>query len=111
MHAFYPLFCGLRLITIDGVAFVAMFFQGTTMCGALITGLFGRFFGGRGSAVVASSLQAVAALISALCFYEVALCGCPCHLTLSGWFMASLFQASWGFLFDRHFEPPKTRVL
>ena len=71
------------------------------MCGALLTALFGRFFGGRGSAVVATVMQAVAAILSVVCFYEVAMCACPCHVTLSSWFTASLFHASWGFLFDR----------
>jgi len=70
------------------------------MCGALLTAFFGRFFGGRGSAVVAAVMQGCATLLSIVCFYEVALCACPCHITLSSWFYASLFEANWGFLFD-----------
>ena len=51
--------------------------------------------------MVATVMQAVAAVLSVVCFYEVALCACACHVTLTSWFSASLFQASWGFLFDR----------
>eukprot|EP00210_Caulerpa_lentillifera_P009476 g9036.t1 len=72
-----------------------------SLCGALLTACFGRFFGGRGSACVASVMQVCGALLCVICFYEVAFGGAPCHLSCSCWFTASIFEASWGFLFDR----------
>nr|YP_009725932.1 NADH dehydrogenase subunit 5 [Caulerpa ashmeadii]QHQ73220.1 NADH dehydrogenase subunit 5 [Caulerpa ashmeadii] len=45
-------------------------------------------------------MQVCGALLCILCFYEVAFGGAPCHLSCSCWFTASLFEASWGFLFD-----------
>lgn len=63
-------------------------------------GLFGRFIGPRGTILLSVCSAWASALISFIIFYEVALCGCPCQITLSTYFASGLFDASWGFLFD-----------
>ena len=61
---------------------------------------FGRFFGYRGSPILATVCVALSALLSILAFYEVGICGSPCYLDFTPWFHSELFDASWGFLFD-----------
>ena len=61
---------------------------------------FGRFFGYRGSPILATVCVALSALLSILAFYEVGICGSPCYLDFAPWFHSELFDASWGFLFD-----------
>jgi Proton-conducting membrane transporter/NADH-Ubiquinone oxidoreductase (complex I), chain 5 N-terminus/LAGLIDADG endonuclease len=66
----------------------------------LCLALFGRFLGARG-AIVLSVCSAVSITILAFSiFYEVALCACPCQITLATYFFSGLMDASWGFLFD-----------
>ena len=61
---------------------------------------FGRFFGYRGSPILATVCVVLSALLSILAFYEVGICGSPCYLDFAPWFHSELFDASWGFLFD-----------
>lgn len=60
----------------------------------------GRWLGSRGAAVFTTTLVGLSALLSFFAFYEVGLCGSPCYIFLSPWFVSELFDASWGFLFD-----------
>ena len=63
-------------------------------------GLFGRSIGARGAIVLSIFSASVIACLSALIFYEVALCGSPCVLSCAPYFKCGLFDACWGFLFD-----------
>lgn len=62
--------------------------------------LFGRNIGPRGTILLSVFSAASCALISSAIFYEVALCGTPCLITISDYFSVHLFDASWGLLFD-----------
>lgn len=70
------------------------------LLGSLIAGVFGRFLGFRGAALVTISCVSVSAFFSCIAFYEVALSGCACHIQLAPWFFSEMFDASWGFYFD-----------
>jgi proton-translocating NADH-quinone oxidoreductase chain L len=61
---------------------------------------FGRFLGGRGAGVLTTSLLGLCFLFSCLCFYEVGICGSPCTLKVSPWFLSESWDATWGLLFD-----------
>ena len=56
--------------------------------------------GHRGAALLTTGGVCVSACLSLVAFYEVALCGSPCSISLSPWFMSDLFQARWGLYFD-----------
>lgn len=62
--------------------------------------LFGRHIGPRGTILLSVFSALSCALMSFVIFYEVALCGCPCQISLTDYFTSGLFDASWGFLFD-----------
>ena len=68
--------------------------------GSLITGLFGRYLGYRGAALVTTGCVGLSVCGSVAAFYEVAICGSICTLCLSPWFTTELFDAVWGFYFD-----------
>jgi len=66
----------------------------------LCLALFGRFLGARGSALLSVFSAVCCTLLSAIIFYEVALCASPCVIVVAPFFSVELFDASWGFLFD-----------
>ena len=70
------------------------------LAGSLQAGLFGRFLGSKGAAIITTGCVASSALLSWTTFYEVALSGSLCHVPLSSWFSSELFDAAWGFYFD-----------
>ena len=70
------------------------------LIGSAVSGFFGRFLGRKGAAIITTSTVSTSALLSFIVFYEVALCGSPCYITLFPWIDSGAFQASWGFLFD-----------
>lgn len=61
---------------------------------------FGRFFGIRGTPILATFCVACTSALSLVAFYEVGICGSPCIIHFAPWFHSELFDASWGFLFD-----------
>tara|TARA_B100000767_G_scaffold275698_1_gene314422 strand:+ start:3159 stop:5171 length:2013 start_codon:yes stop_codon:yes gene_type:complete len=61
---------------------------------------FGRFFGIRGTPIIATFCVACTSALSLVAFYEVGICGSPCIIHFAPWFHSELFDASWGFLFD-----------
>lgn len=65
-----------------------------------ILGMFGRFLGARGTIILSVFSALASTCLSCVIFYEVALCGVPCNITLSPYFYSELFDANWGFLFD-----------
>jgi len=70
------------------------------LLGSLSAGFGGRYVGHRGAALLTTGGVCVSACLSLVAFYEVALCGSPCSISLSPWFMSDLFQARWGLYFD-----------
>ena len=66
----------------------------------LLSASCGRFFGLRGTPVLATTLVAGSALLSVAAFYEVGVCGSPVLIPFAPWFQCELFDAHWGFLFD-----------
>src|SRR6476469_6598023 len=70
------------------------------LLGCVVTGLFGRFLGSRGAAIVTTTCVGTSFFFSLVAFYEVALGGSACTLQFAPWFDSEMFDASWGFLFD-----------
>ena len=70
------------------------------LLGSIAAGLFGRFLGFRGAAIITVSCVLASSFLSCIAFYEVALSGSPCYLKLAPWFFSEMFDASWGFYFD-----------
>lgn len=70
------------------------------LLGSLLAGLFGRFLGFRGAALVTTSCVFLSFLMSCIAFYEVALSGSGCYIKYSNWFVCEMFDSSWGFYFD-----------
>lgn len=66
----------------------------------LCLGLFGRNLGPRGTIILSVFSSVSCACLSLTIFYEVALCACPCHLTLAPYFYSGHWDADWGFLYD-----------
>lgn len=67
---------------------------------SLVAGFGGRYVGHRGAALLTTGGVCLSACCSMVAFYEVALCGSPCSIRLSPWFLSDLFQARWGLYFD-----------
>lgn len=70
------------------------------LCASIASGLFGRFLGHRGAALITTGSVLVSCLLSIAVFYEVALAKSPCYLTLAPWIVSFMLDATWGFLFD-----------
>jgi NADH-ubiquinone oxidoreductase chain 5 len=70
------------------------------LLGSAASGLFGRFLGSRGAAVVATSCVIMSSILSGVAFYEVALGGSTCIFRIAPWMKSEMFDASWGLLFD-----------
>jgi len=56
---------------------------GFPLCAAFLAGFFGKFLGGRGSAIITTSSVATAFFLSLYAFYEVALNQAPCILKVT----------------------------
>jgi proton-translocating NADH-quinone oxidoreductase chain L len=70
------------------------------LLGSCVAGLFGFLIGSRGAVLVTTGSVFISAVLSGTVFYEVALCGSSCTVSLSPWFISEFFDASWGFYFD-----------
>ncbi len=70
------------------------------LLGSLTSGLFGRFLGSRGAAVITTTCVILSSILSCIAFYEVALGASTCFLSVAPWIKSEMFDASWGFLFD-----------
>jgi len=66
----------------------------------IISGLFGRWIGGRGAGIIGTLCIFLTFLISIFVFYEVAFLRMPCLISLSPWFTTEIYDLHWGFLFD-----------
>ncbi|KAL6766027.1 nad5 (mitochondrion) [Auxenochlorella protothecoides x Auxenochlorella symbiontica] len=67
---------------------------------SISAGLFGRFLGFRGAALLTTSSVFLSFVISCIAFYEVALSGVTCSIEWMPWFFSEMFDAGWGFYFD-----------
>lgn len=67
---------------------------------SIAAGLFGRYLGFRGAAIITTSSVVLSFLLSCVAFYEVALAGYTCSIEFMPWFFSEMFDASWGFYFD-----------
>jgi len=70
------------------------------LIGALGSGLLGRLIGREGAKRITTFFIGITLVLSGLAFYEVALKGAPCYITLAPWIDSGLFSFSWGFMFD-----------
>jgi hypothetical protein len=60
----------------------------------LSTSLLGRYIGIYGSCILSTASIATSFLLSTLAFYEAAICGSPCTISVSSWFKSELFVSS-----------------
>lgn len=55
------------------------------LLGSAVSGLFGRFIGSRGAALITTTCVILSSIISVVAFYEVALCNSTCYVKLAPW--------------------------
>lgn len=70
------------------------------LLGSAASGLFGRFLGSRGAAVITTTCVILSSIFSCIAFYEVALGASTCIVKIAPWIKSEMFDASWGLLFD-----------
>src|SRR6476620_5129963 len=68
--------------------------------GSCLAGLFGRFLGSWGSAIITTSCLFISFLISLFAFYEVGFVGCFVYIKLTTWISSEVLNVDWGFMFD-----------
>ena len=68
--------------------------------GFIVAGLFGRYFGPKGSSFITVFCLLVTFIISLTTFYEVILMNCVVYIKLTTWINSEFFNVDWGFLFD-----------
>nr|YP_009329940.1 NADH dehydrogenase subunit 5 [Didymosphenia geminata]API83127.1 NADH dehydrogenase subunit 5 [Didymosphenia geminata] len=71
-----------------------------SIIGSCLAGLFGRYLGSSGAAVVTTSCLIFSFLLSIFGFYEVALLGSPVYIKLFTWISSETLNVDWGFMFD-----------
>jgi NADH-ubiquinone oxidoreductase chain 5 len=71
-----------------------------SLIGSCIAGLFGRYLGSWGAAILTTSCLFFSFLISLFAFYEVALIGCFVYIKISTWISSEVLNVDWGFMFD-----------
>jgi NADH-ubiquinone oxidoreductase chain 5 len=71
-----------------------------SLFGSCLTGLFGKHFGSKGSAIITTSCLLISLLISFFAFYEVAFLNCYVYIKLSTWISSDVLNIDWGFMFD-----------
>jgi NADH-quinone oxidoreductase subunit L len=70
------------------------------LIGALFAGLFGRFVGARACEIVTTSLMFVAAFLSWIAFYQVAIEGNDIRIALIGFMQSGTFETYWSIRVD-----------
>nr|UFX34197.1 NADH dehydrogenase subunit 5 [Tribulus terrestris] len=70
------------------------------LLGSSVAGLFGRFLGSEGTAIMTTTCVSFSSILSLIAFYEVAPGASACYLRIAPWVSSEMFDASWGFLFD-----------
>lgn len=71
-----------------------------SLIGSCVAGLFGRYIGSWGAAVITTSCLFLSFLLSLFAFYEVALLNCFVYIKLTTWISSSVLNIDWGFMFD-----------
>ena len=71
-----------------------------SIIGSCLAGLFGRYLGSWGAALLTTGCLFLSFLISLFAFYEVALVGCCVYIKLSSWISSETLNVDWGFMFD-----------
>jgi NADH-ubiquinone oxidoreductase chain 5 len=71
-----------------------------SLIGSCLAGLFGRYLGPWGSAIISTGCLFLSLLLSLFAFYEVALVGCFVYIKLSPWISSEVLNVDWGFMFD-----------
>ncbi|QXE46236.1 NADH dehydrogenase subunit 5 (mitochondrion) [Nitzschia inconspicua] len=71
-----------------------------SLIGFIITGLFGRYIGPKGAAILTTSCLIISFFLSLFAFYEVGLMGSPVYIRLATWVSSEVLLINWGFLFD-----------
>ena len=71
-----------------------------SLIGFCITGLFGRYIGPKGSALLTTSCLVISLFFSLVAFYEVGLMGSPVYIKLGTWVSSEVLLVNWGFMFD-----------
>jgi NADH-ubiquinone oxidoreductase chain 5 len=71
-----------------------------SLIGSCFAGLFGRYLGSHGSAIITTGCLLISFLISLFAFYEVALVGCFVYVKLTTWISSEVLNVDWGFMFD-----------
>jgi NADH-ubiquinone oxidoreductase chain 5 len=69
--------------------------------GSFVAGVFGRFPGSEGTAVVTTKCVSLSFIFSLIAFYEAVLGASACYLKIDPWIVSEMFDASWGFFGDR----------
>ena len=70
------------------------------LMGSLVAGFFGRFLGKKGAALITTGSVLASTVLALLTFYEVALCGSNCTLSLNDWFCCEMIDGCWALYFD-----------
>ena len=70
------------------------------LLGAITSGLLGRKLGVTGAQIITCLCMILAALLSIVAFYEVALSGSPVSIHLSSWIDSGMMSVDWAFMFD-----------
>src|SRR5689334_9010526 len=71
-----------------------------SLFGSCLAGLFGRYIGSLGSAIITTCCLFTSLLISFFTFYEVGYSGCCVFIKLSTWVNVDILNVDWGFMFD-----------
>lgn len=71
-----------------------------SLIGSCLAGLFGRYLGPWGSAIISTGCLFLSLLLSFFAFYEVALVGCFVYIKLIPWINSEVLNVDWGFMFD-----------
>jgi NADH-ubiquinone oxidoreductase chain 5 len=70
------------------------------LLGAITSGLLGRKLGVNGAQIITCICMIIAAFLSIIAFYEVALSGSPVSIHLSSWVDSGMMSVDWAFMFD-----------
>ncbi len=71
-----------------------------SIIGSCLAGLFGRYLGSWGSAIITTSCLFLSFILSLFVFYEVAFSGCSVYIKLTTWISSEVLNIDWGFMFD-----------
>lgn len=71
-----------------------------SLVGSCLSGLFGRYLGSAGAALITTSCLFISFLLSIFVFYEVGFLECNTYIKLSPWIYSEVLNVNWGFMFD-----------